>query len=317
VNSIDKIFAAPAFSYNEAFSRNLGWVTEAEQQALRGKRVAIAGLGGVGGAYLLTLTRLGIGGFRIADLDRFELVNFNRQAGATLGSLGRPKVEVMAEKAREINPELEIASFDKGISEANLDAFLAGADVCMDAIDFFELDIRRRLMARCAEIGIPVILAAPLGMGAAYLVFSPGGMTFERWFRLDGLSPEDQYVNFLLGLAPSGFHRSYLVDPSRVDLRGRRGPSTAAACELCAGVAAVEAVKLLLGRGRVRAVPYHHHFDAYRGRWTAKRLPAGNGNPIQRLKISLMRRLAASWSERTTAAPDVGASTATAEWRAS
>jgi sulfur-carrier protein adenylyltransferase/sulfurtransferase len=300
-------FAEPVFSYDQAFSRNLGWVTEGEQQAMRQKCVAIAGMGGVGGAYLLTLTRLGVGGFRIADLDRFELVNFNRQAGATLDALGRPKVEVMAERARQINPELRISSFGEGVSEANLDAFLAGADVCMDAIDFFELDIRRRLMARCAELGIPVILAAPLGMGAAYLVFRPGGMSFERWFRLDGLTPEQQYVNFLLGLAPAGFHRSYLVDPSRVDLRGRRGPSTAAACELCAGVAAVEAVKLLLGRGRVRAVPYHHHFDAYRGRWTVKRLPAGNGNPVQRLKIILMRRLAARWSQRATAVLDVGA----------
>ena len=110
------------------------------------------------------MTRLGVGGFHIADLDRFELVNFNRQAGATLDALGRPKVEVMAERARQIDPELRIASFGEGISEANLDAFLAGVDVCMDAIDFFELDIRRRLMARCAELGIPVILAAPLGM---------------------------------------------------------------------------------------------------------------------------------------------------------
>ena len=47
------------FSYDEAFSRNIGWVTEAEQQALRGKRVAIAGLGGVGGVHFLTLARLG------------------------------------------------------------------------------------------------------------------------------------------------------------------------------------------------------------------------------------------------------------------
>jgi sulfur-carrier protein adenylyltransferase/sulfurtransferase len=317
VKPSDRAFPVPAFSYDEAFSRNLGWMTEGEQQTLRRKCVAIAGMGGVGGAYLLTMARLGVGGFRIADLDRFELVNFNRQAGATLDSLGRPKVEVMAERARQINPELRIESFGEGISEANLDAFLAGADVCMDAIDFFELDIRRQLMARCAELGIPVVLAAPLGMGAAYLVFKPGGMSFERWFRLEGLSPEDQYVNFLLGLAPSGFHRTYLVDPSRVDLRGRRGPSTAAACELCAGVAAVEAVKLLLGRGRVRAVPYHHHFDAYRGRWTVKRLPAGNGNPIQRLKVALMRRLAASWSQRATATLDVAAPTAAADQRGS
>src|SRR5437870_7814832 len=101
-----------AFNYEEAFSRNIGWVTEAEQQVLRGKRVAIAGLGGVGGVHLLTLARLGIGKFNIADFDRFDLANFNRQIGATMPTLGRSKVEVLATMAKEINPELEIQTFE-------------------------------------------------------------------------------------------------------------------------------------------------------------------------------------------------------------
>jgi hypothetical protein len=75
-----------AFRYEEAFARNLGWVTEAEQAALRGKRIAIAGAGGVGGVHLLTLARLGVGAFTIADMDRFDLVNFNRQAGAMMST---------------------------------------------------------------------------------------------------------------------------------------------------------------------------------------------------------------------------------------
>ena len=62
---------ADAFSYTGAFARNLGWVTPAEQLQLRRKRVAIAGMGGVGGVHLLTLTRLGVGAFHVADFDRF------------------------------------------------------------------------------------------------------------------------------------------------------------------------------------------------------------------------------------------------------
>ena len=61
------------FSYSQAFSRNIGWVTPSEQNLLRGKRVAIAGMGGVGGVHLLTLARLGVGAFHIADFDRFDL----------------------------------------------------------------------------------------------------------------------------------------------------------------------------------------------------------------------------------------------------
>ena len=88
-----------SFSYEQAFSRNIGWVTEWEQSALRGMCVAIAGMGGVGGIHLLTLVRLGIGRFRIADFDTFDIVNFNRQAGATMDTIGRPKIDVMAEMA--------------------------------------------------------------------------------------------------------------------------------------------------------------------------------------------------------------------------
>src|ERR1700675_3347793 len=96
----------PRFRFSAAFDRNIGWLTDWEQQALRNKRVAIAGMGGVGGFHLLTLARLGIGAFNIADLDRFEIPNFNRQIGATMDSLDRPKAEVLGEMALAINPQI-------------------------------------------------------------------------------------------------------------------------------------------------------------------------------------------------------------------
>src|ERR1700710_1789821 len=103
------------FSYEEAFDRNIGWLTEWEEAALRGKRVAIAGMGGVGGVHLLTLARLGIGAFNLADFDTFDLANFNRQVGASMDTVGRPKLEVMAQMALSINPELRIRRFPEGI----------------------------------------------------------------------------------------------------------------------------------------------------------------------------------------------------------
>jgi tRNA A37 threonylcarbamoyladenosine dehydratase len=141
------------FGYNEAFSRNLGWVTQAEQQTLRHKRVAIAGLGGVGGSHLLTLTRLGIGRFSIADPDRFDLVNFNRQAGASVDTLGERKVDVMSAMARAINPEADIRVFDEGVSAANLDAFLDDVDVYVDGLDFFAFDARSARSRRAVRNG--------------------------------------------------------------------------------------------------------------------------------------------------------------------
>src|SRR5688572_10885411 len=125
------------FDYATAFSRNIGWLTHDEQQRLRHKRVAIAGMGGVGGVHLTTLARLGIGRFRVADLDHFELANFNRQVGATMSTLGHPKVEVLAAMARDINPECEIDVFPDGVHGGNIEKFFAGADLYVDGLDAF------------------------------------------------------------------------------------------------------------------------------------------------------------------------------------
>ena len=274
----------PGFDYEKAFSRNIGWVTEIEQLSLRDKRVAIAGLGGVGGLHFLTLARLGIGSFQIAEFDSYEIANFNRQVGATMESLGRPKLDVMREMALAINPTLTIGTFDQGIDESNIDAFLERVDLFIDGFDFFVLDIRARVFRRCRELGIPAITAAPIGFGVAYLLFTPEGMSFDDYFRLEGLSQEEQYINFLIGLTPKAPHCHYLVDPTRLDLANKKGPSTGAACQLCAGVVGIEAVKLLLGRGPRRSAPDYQIFDAYQMRWLRGRLPFGNANPLQRFK---------------------------------
>lgn len=277
----------PLFDYAEAFSRNIGWITETEQHLLRGKRVAIAGMGGVGGVHLLTLARLGVGKFYIADLDTFELANFNRQAGAMVSTLGQPKVEVLARQAQDINPELELQLFPAGVNADNVDDFLRGVDLFVDGLDFFVPEVRSLVFGRCHALGIPAITAGPIGMGAPYLIFMPGGMSFERYFRLENLPVERQYVNFLLGLTPKALHRGYLVEPGRLNLAGRHGPSTAMACQLCAGIVGIEALKILLHRRPVHAAPWYHLFDAYRGCYRRGKLRWGNGGPLQRLKCRI------------------------------
>lgn len=281
------------FSYSQAFSRNIGWVTSDEQTRLRGKRVAIAGMGGVGGLHLLTLARLGIGAFHIADFDVFNIVNFNRQAGASVSTVGRPKVDVMAAMAKDINPELDIKVFERGVDRSNLAEFLAGVDVYVDGLDFFAFDARQATFAACAAARIPAITAAPLGMGTAVLNFLPGHMSFENFFGWGNLSDDEKAVRFLVGLAPAGLHRRALVDPSTVNLAERCGPSNSMGCQLCAGVAATEALKILLGRGKVRAAPYGFQFDAYRNKVVHTWRPGGNNHPMQRLALKIgMRQIA-------------------------
>jgi molybdopterin/thiamine biosynthesis adenylyltransferase len=279
------------FVFEDAFARNIGWLTEREQQLLRGSRVAIAGMGGVGGAHLLALTRTGIGEFNIADLDRFEVVNFNRQVGAAMSTVGRPKVETMAEAARDINPELTLGVFSEGVSDDNLDAFLDGVDLFVDGLDFFVPDVRSRVFGRCAELGIPAITAAPIGFGTAYMVFMPGQMTFEEYFGLEGRPHDEQLLRMLTGLVPRPSHLSYLVDRNQVDLAGHRAPSTGAACQLCASVTATEAVKILTGRGRVWAAPWRQRFDPFTGELVRKRNRLGHRSPLAALRRNVARRL--------------------------
>ena len=278
------------FSYTDAFSRNIGWVTVEEQQILRKKKIAIAGMGGVGGVHLLTLARLGIGSFHIADMDVFELANFNRQAGASISTLNRPKAEVMAEMARDINPDLDIKIFSSGVSPDNLSEFLTDVDLYVDGLDFFVFSIRQATFAACSERAIPAITAAPLGMSAALLNFLPGKMTFEEYFGWGDLPDEEKGLRFLIGLAPAGLHFGYLVDPSAINLEEHRGPSTSMACQICAGMAATEALKILLKRGQALAAPYSLQFDAYRNKLARSWRPGGNDHFMQRIALSLARR---------------------------
>jgi molybdopterin/thiamine biosynthesis adenylyltransferase len=279
------------FDYDAAFSRNIGWVTEAEQARLRQSRIGIGGLGGVGGVHLLTLARLGIGKFTISDFDVFDIVNFNRQVGATMSSLDRPKLDVLGDMLRDINPEVDLRVFPKGVQTDSIDDFLDGVDVYVDGLDFFAFDARRLTFAACEKKGIPVVTAAPLGLGTAVLVFGPGGMSYEDYFGFaDSKDDLDMAIRFLVGLSPAMLQRGYVADMSRIDLRNHKGPSSIAACQMCAGVAAVETLRVLLNRPGVRLAPHGSQFDAYRMRYVKTWRPGGQKNPLQSITRMLMRR---------------------------
>ena len=279
------------FSFETAFSRNIGWITTDELQILRRKKVAIAGMGGVGGAYLLTMTRLGVGNFHVADFDSFEVHNFNRQAGAYLSTLGRTKVDVMEGMARDINPELKVKKFSEGVTAANLTTFFNGVDVYLDGLDFFAFAARRMVFRHCYENGIPIVTVGPVAMGGALLVFLPGKMSPEKYFDWQDSDTElEMSVKFVVGLTPSVPHRRQNVEPSALDFTTHRTPSTPMGVELCAGIAGTEAMKILLQRGKVHCAPRSIHFDAFENKLHSRWIWLGNRNPLQRLKITAALR---------------------------
>lgn len=277
------------FNYDEAFSRNIGLLTQEEQRKLREFTIAIPGMGGVGGAHLIAFVRQGFEKFKIADLDIYELKNFNRQYGASMDTLGRKKVEVMREEALKINPHCTIEVFDGGIHEENISDFLRGVDLCVDGLDAFVIDERRMFFNESQKRGIPVLTAGPIGFSTAFLAFLPGGPTFDEYFAVkDSMSYMERLVAFMVGIVPSLLQRPYMKS---VSFEEKRGPSSIGAVDLCAGILVVNALKILLKRGVVKAVPYYHQFDAMRNKYVVKRLYFGNRNPIQRIKMKLVKYL--------------------------
>lgn len=279
--------------YREAFSRNLGLLTEAEQQRLRRACVAIAGMGGVGGNFVTVLARLGIGRLRIADGDTFELANINRQTGATMATIGRRKVEVMAEMAKAINPSCDVRAWNEPITDANCDAFLDGTQLALDGLDFFAMDARVLLFRKAREHGVHAITSAPVGFGATLHLFDPHGMSFERFFDLDSrMTPLETLVSFGVGLTPTLIQRGYFP-PSALNLTDGRAPSLACGPVLCSALVGAEAVNLLLGRHPPRPVPWCCHMDPFLRTYRTTYLALGNRHPLQRVKRWwLIRRLA-------------------------
>jgi molybdopterin/thiamine biosynthesis adenylyltransferase len=278
------------FDYFTAFQRNIGFLTLAEQQELRDARVAIAGLGGTGGAQVHALSRMGIGKFTLADPDTFELVNFNRQLGATMNTIGRPKAAVMSELVHSINPEADVRLMPEGISPDNISRFLEGVDVVVDSLDFYCFKERFLLYRNARERGIWVLTSPPLGFGFTLLIFDPQGMSFEDYFGFtDGMDEFELSVSLIAGIAPRPWMMRYL-NKEGLDAAGHRLPSVGAAPFMIAGVVATEVMNLITRKQPVMAVPEVLQFDALLRRFRRARFPLGMRGPLQRIKKVLLRR---------------------------
>lgn len=275
------------FRYDFAFQRNRGWFREEDQSRLRSKRIAIPGLGGVGGHHLHGFLRLGFEKFNLADPDTFEIQNFNRQQGASCETVGQMKIDVAAKFARSLNPGVDLRLFQQGVTEANMDEFLDGVDIVVDALDLFAMDVRIALYELAYRRGIPVVTAGPFGMGTAIMAFSPDGMSFNDYFDLkcEGLTVEAKIIRFLAGITPNLMHQSYLREPDAVDLFARRLPSLNIGCYAASAAIGAMVVEILLGASSVRYAPRGFHVDFNRQRAIRFWRPWGNRNLLQRLKI--------------------------------
>jgi len=278
-------------SYNtEAFSRNIGLLTLADQNKLASTRVAIAGMGGVGGVHLITLLRTGVCHFNISDMDHYERVNMNRQYGAKADTLGQPKVDVMHKEALAVNPYAEINTFPNGINEDNIDVFLAGVDIVVDGMDAFNIKIRRLIFNTALAKGIPVITAGPIGFSTALITFMPGKMSFDDYFDIrDDMDEDKQLLHFFIGLTPKFAQFNY-SDMKEDSIKTRSGPSLGLACQLCSAVATTEVIRIILDKKGIKAAPHYFQYDLLLRRFIKSYMPWGNRNPIQKLKLRIAQK---------------------------
>ena len=125
-------------------------------------RVAVFGIGGVGGYICEPLCRAGIGRIDVFDRDTVSLSNINRQIIALHSTVGRPKVEVIKERMLDINPDCEINAYNVFYLPENADEFdLSGYDYIADAVD--TVAAKLEIAERAYKNGVPVISAMGAG----------------------------------------------------------------------------------------------------------------------------------------------------------
>ena len=149
-------------SVSEEHSRTAALLTEEGLDKLAAARVAVFGIGGVGGHLVEALARAGVGHITLVDRDAVSLSNINRQAVALHSTVGRPKVAVMAERIRDINPACEVAAHEAFYLPETADAFdLSAFDFVADCVD--TMAAKLELAVRCEAAGTPLIAAMGAG----------------------------------------------------------------------------------------------------------------------------------------------------------
>ena len=137
-------------------------IGEAGVERLRNSSVLLVGCGAVGGYALEGLVRAGVGKIRVVDHDVFSESNMNRQILATTNTVGVPKVEAACERAKSINPEIQIEPLDILVNQETVSEILDGDfDILVDAID--TLGNKIALLSAASDIGIVTFSS----MGAA------------------------------------------------------------------------------------------------------------------------------------------------------
>lgn len=222
------------------------------QERLARARVLIVGLGGLGSPAAMYLAAAGIGHLLIADFDAVDLSNLQRQIIHTTERVGRPKAESARATLAALNPEVEILTIKRSLTETTLPEILAGVDLVLDCCDNFAT--RFAVNAACFAAGIPLVSGAAIRMEGQVTAFSGrrGGPCYQCLYPRDGSADETcaatgvlsplvgiigsiqatEAIKILAGIGEPLFGRLLLLDAALMQWRGLRLPADPQ-CPIC------------------------------------------------------------------------------------
>lgn len=242
--------------YHSFLARSIPILSEDGIRKLKSTTIALAGLGGVGSAAVITLARLGVGGFKLADPGRFDLPDINRQWAAFKSTLGKGKTEIYEKVLRDINPDIKIEKFNEGVTKSNLDLFLDESDIVVECLDYVlpTRGLREEVFEKARERDIPVISSGICGFGAFMIGYSPNGMRAaefygtlqERVKKKCSITENVSTLDILLNLLKENFDSSVLNIIGEQFTKHHLLPSLSLAPALSASLVATECIIILL-----------------------------------------------------------------------
>lgn len=229
--------------YWEIATRQMTIVNKNQQNLFKNAKIAIIGCGGIGGAAIEILARMGVGQLNIIDEDNFDVSNLNRQLMSSTETLEKSKAITSKERVQLINPHTIVNAFNEKLTENNLEKILKECDVIIDALDNI---YTRIIVSRYSkENNIPFIHGAIHGTLGQLSVFTKDTKSYEELFLLPSANKElnKETKNIIENLSKE-------IPPAI-------GPTP----NIIGFLQAFEAYKLIIGIGKVIYAPKILKFD--------------------------------------------------------
>lgn len=183
----------------EVYARNQKTLSNEDQVKLLECRVAIIGLGGLGGTVTEILARIGIGHLTLVDGDCFDDSNLNRQLLSSVDALGKNKADVAARRVTAINPAVAVKKIANFLTDDNAANMLDGCDIAVDCLD--SITARFVLERACGNANIPMVSAAIGGTSGQVSVIYPGDSGLSKIYG-DPAKASDRGIEKTLGTLP-------------------------------------------------------------------------------------------------------------------